>query len=379
MDRGPTQHHACRRERSRPRGLPRAPRRHPALAGAGPRRQPELATRPWAPAGPRPTRGGRRGRGLVAALRPARLERRGRAVAGARRAVGPRPDPRERRRPRGDRRPLDGSPDRRPGRRRPRRCRGLVALAPWFPPGEPVAALQGKDLVVAHGRRDRITSYDASRAFVEQCHGVARSATSPTWAPSATTSCAGSPPGTSWPPRARSGCFPPDPVPRDVSQAGSDRCLLGVRKFPENRLARNETVPYYLLKRNRSVPSARCSNVPHSSRSGRRGADAPARRGRTRAGDPRRDDRHPGRGRLRPADHGRRRGAGQGIEGDALPPLEQQGPAGHRRAHLGEGADDGPRHRHPPRRPARRVLRHGWPDRRSPDRDPRQRHHRDGA
>jgi len=54
--------------------------------------------------------------------------------------------------------------------------RGLVALAPWFPSGEPVAALQGKDLVVAHGRRDRITSYAASRAFVEHCHGVARSA-----------------------------------------------------------------------------------------------------------------------------------------------------------------------------------------------------------
>ena len=39
-----------------------------------------------------------------------------------------------------------------------------------------MAALQGKDLVVAHGRRDRITSYAASRAFVAQCHGVARSA-----------------------------------------------------------------------------------------------------------------------------------------------------------------------------------------------------------
>ena len=54
--------------------------------------------------------------------------------------------------------------------------RGLVALAPWFPLDEPVAALQGKDLVVAHGRRDRITSYAASRAFVAQCHGVARTA-----------------------------------------------------------------------------------------------------------------------------------------------------------------------------------------------------------
>jgi pimeloyl-ACP methyl ester carboxylesterase len=55
--------------------------------------------------------------------------------------------------------------------------RGLVALAPWFPPGEPVAALRGKDLAVAHGRRDRITSYAASRDFVERCHGVARTTT----------------------------------------------------------------------------------------------------------------------------------------------------------------------------------------------------------
>lgn len=53
--------------------------------------------------------------------------------------------------------------------------RGLVALAPWFPPGEPVAALRGKDLVVGHGRRDRITSYAASREFVARCDGVARS------------------------------------------------------------------------------------------------------------------------------------------------------------------------------------------------------------
>ncbi len=54
--------------------------------------------------------------------------------------------------------------------------RGLVALAPWFPSGEPVATLRGKDLVVAHGRWDRITSYAASREFALRCHGVARSA-----------------------------------------------------------------------------------------------------------------------------------------------------------------------------------------------------------
>ena len=55
--------------------------------------------------------------------------------------------------------------------------RGLVALAPWFPSGEPVAALRGKDLAVAHGRRDRITSYQASQEYVARCQHVARMAT----------------------------------------------------------------------------------------------------------------------------------------------------------------------------------------------------------
>jgi len=55
--------------------------------------------------------------------------------------------------------------------------RGVVALAPWFPPGEPVAALRGKHLAVAHGRHDRITSYAASEEFVARCRGIARTAT----------------------------------------------------------------------------------------------------------------------------------------------------------------------------------------------------------
>ncbi len=55
--------------------------------------------------------------------------------------------------------------------------RGLVALAPWFPPGEPATALRGKELVVAHGRRDRITSFTASADFVERSRDVARTAT----------------------------------------------------------------------------------------------------------------------------------------------------------------------------------------------------------
>ncbi len=46
--------------------------------------------------------------------------------------------------------------------------RGVVALAPWFPPGSPVEALRGKVLRAAHGRRDRITSYRQTRAYVER-------------------------------------------------------------------------------------------------------------------------------------------------------------------------------------------------------------------
>lgn len=53
--------------------------------------------------------------------------------------------------------------------------RGLVALAPWFPPGEPVRGLRDKDLVVAHGRQDQITSYAASLDFTRRCRSVARS------------------------------------------------------------------------------------------------------------------------------------------------------------------------------------------------------------
>lgn len=53
---------------------------------------------------------------------------------------------------------------------------GVVGLAPWFPPGEPVAALAGKRLVAAHGRRDRITSYRATAEFVERARAVASAA-----------------------------------------------------------------------------------------------------------------------------------------------------------------------------------------------------------
>ncbi len=44
--------------------------------------------------------------------------------------------------------------------------RGVVALTPWFPPGEPVHALAGRALVAAHGSRDRITSPRATQDYV---------------------------------------------------------------------------------------------------------------------------------------------------------------------------------------------------------------------
>ncbi len=50
--------------------------------------------------------------------------------------------------------------------------RGVVALAPWFPPGEPVATLAGRALVAGHGSRDHITSAKATRAYVERARAA---------------------------------------------------------------------------------------------------------------------------------------------------------------------------------------------------------------
>lgn len=54
---------------------------------------------------------------------------------------------------------------------------GVVALAPWFPPGEPVGPLARKHLAAAQGRKDRITSYRATEAFVARAQALATSAT----------------------------------------------------------------------------------------------------------------------------------------------------------------------------------------------------------
>ena len=54
---------------------------------------------------------------------------------------------------------------------------GVVGLAPWLPADETVDGLAGRHLVAAHGRRDRITSFRATAAYVERARGVAASAT----------------------------------------------------------------------------------------------------------------------------------------------------------------------------------------------------------
>jgi pimeloyl-ACP methyl ester carboxylesterase len=51
--------------------------------------------------------------------------------------------------------------------------RGVVALAPWFPPGERVTALRGKQLYAAHGSHDRITSPRATQQYVARAAEVA--------------------------------------------------------------------------------------------------------------------------------------------------------------------------------------------------------------
>ncbi|MEZ5093850.1 alpha/beta hydrolase [Nocardioides sp.] len=53
---------------------------------------------------------------------------------------------------------------------------GVVALAPWIEGDTPVDTLTGRRLVAAHGRRDRLTSYAATRAYVDRATAVARSA-----------------------------------------------------------------------------------------------------------------------------------------------------------------------------------------------------------
>lgn len=50
---------------------------------------------------------------------------------------------------------------------------GVIALAPWFPPDEPVQSLAGRRLVIAHGTNDRITDPALSAAFADRARQVA--------------------------------------------------------------------------------------------------------------------------------------------------------------------------------------------------------------
>ncbi|MBU6532630.1 alpha/beta fold hydrolase [Streptomyces mayonensis] len=52
------------------------------------------------------------------------------------------------------------------------RVRGVVALAPWCPPGEPVAQLRDRDVLVLHGSRDRVTDPAESAAYVARARGA---------------------------------------------------------------------------------------------------------------------------------------------------------------------------------------------------------------
>ncbi|MEU9056739.1 alpha/beta fold hydrolase [Streptomyces sp. NPDC048384] len=50
--------------------------------------------------------------------------------------------------------------------------RAVLALAPWCPEGEPVAHLRGKEVIVLHGDRDRVTDPDASASFVSRARAA---------------------------------------------------------------------------------------------------------------------------------------------------------------------------------------------------------------
>ena len=54
--------------------------------------------------------------------------------------------------------------------------RGLLALAPWWPPGEPPRPTTGRRLVVLHGERHRITSPADSADLVRRARGTAERA-----------------------------------------------------------------------------------------------------------------------------------------------------------------------------------------------------------
>lgn len=51
--------------------------------------------------------------------------------------------------------------------------RAVAALAPWLPETEPVDTLVGRTVLIAHGRRDRVTDPELSIAFARRAAAVA--------------------------------------------------------------------------------------------------------------------------------------------------------------------------------------------------------------
>lgn len=51
--------------------------------------------------------------------------------------------------------------------------RGVVALAPWLPPDEPVEPVTGRRVVILHGTRDRWTDPDGSLEYARRAESVA--------------------------------------------------------------------------------------------------------------------------------------------------------------------------------------------------------------
>jgi dienelactone hydrolase len=50
----------------------------------------------------------------------------------------------------------------------------VVALAPWLPGAEPVQQLAGRDVLIAHGDLDKVTSPRASKRYAARAESVAR-------------------------------------------------------------------------------------------------------------------------------------------------------------------------------------------------------------
>lgn len=53
---------------------------------------------------------------------------------------------------------------------------GVVGLAPWLEPSDPVSTLTGRHLVAGHGSRDKITSARMTEAYVDHARPVTASA-----------------------------------------------------------------------------------------------------------------------------------------------------------------------------------------------------------